>query len=219
MPTTSGTPALLDHVVIASPDLATAVDRIEHLTGVRAAPGGSHPTGTTNHLAALTVGGRPTGGYLEIVGPTRGTDPATVATFDIDRHTADAPRVAAWAIHPDSLEAAVAAARDAGLDIGDIQPLSRQTPAGELLEWRLTRHSDRVATGPVPFLIDWGATQHPSAAALPPLEIVSLTATARDPEALRRALQVLGTDLTITSGDADRLHLTVRTTEGDDVEL
>lgn len=35
-----GVPALLDHVVLAGPDLAQAVELVERATGVRAPPAG-----------------------------------------------------------------------------------------------------------------------------------------------------------------------------------
>ena len=46
-------PTLLDHIVIAGPDLQDLVDWFAERTGVVAAPGGAHPTGTANALVAL----------------------------------------------------------------------------------------------------------------------------------------------------------------------
>src|SRR5699024_8908953 len=62
-------PAQLDHVILAGPDLPEAISAVEQLTGVRAAPGGKHPTGTANALIAFTVGGRRVPHYLELIGP------------------------------------------------------------------------------------------------------------------------------------------------------
>ena len=62
-------PTLLDHVVIAGPDLAALVDWFAERTGVVAAPGGAHPTGTANALVALTVDGRRAPQSIELSGP------------------------------------------------------------------------------------------------------------------------------------------------------
>lgn len=64
MTETTTIPAELDHVIYAGPDLPEAIDAVERLTGVRAAPGGTHPTGTANALIAFTVGGRRVPHYL-----------------------------------------------------------------------------------------------------------------------------------------------------------
>ena len=61
-------PTLLDHIVIAGPSLEELVDWFRDLTGVTAAPGGTHPVGTANALVALTVAGQrrnPDGGLLQ----------------------------------------------------------------------------------------------------------------------------------------------------------
>ena len=125
-------PADLDHVVFAGPDLAEAISAVEQLTGVRAAAGGKHPTGTANALIAFTRGGARVPHYLEVIGPDpEGSTPAgEIAAFDIaDRH---APAVARFAIHPSDIEGVAARAEAAGVSLGDVRPLSRRTPAGEL---------------------------------------------------------------------------------------
>jgi len=64
-----GAPAILDHVVLAGPDLAATIDEVERRTGVRAPLGGRHPGGTANALIAFTRGGRRVKQYLELIGP------------------------------------------------------------------------------------------------------------------------------------------------------
>ncbi|WP_150307773.1 VOC family protein [Planctomonas psychrotolerans] len=207
-------PPLLDHIVIAGPDLAAAVDEVERLTGVRASPGGSHPIGTANHLIALTIDGERGTQYIEIIGP----DPARTGTelpskFGIDRLTGI--ELVAYAIHPVDIEAAAAQAAAAGVDPGPVVPLSRRTPAGDLLAWRLT-HSLVPSVSPLlPFLIDWGQTAHPGLSDLPALELVAFTATDPHPDSARRAVNAFGSPLDIARGDAPRLVVTVRGPRGE----
>ncbi|MGK9219492.1 MULTISPECIES: VOC family protein [unclassified Microbacterium] len=182
-------PRLLDHVVIAGPDLVALVRWFAQETGVSAAPGGVHPTGTANALVALTVAGERGPQYIELIGPDPDRKDAALPTkFGIAGLTA--PSVQTYAVHPDDLDATVAAARERGYDPGPIEPLSRRTPDGELLEWRLTRGEDVRLD--VPFLIDWGATAQPGLSAVPAIELVSLVRVEPDPGPLRRELDALG---------------------------
>ncbi|MGW3012670.1 VOC family protein [Streptomyces sp. NPDC001219] len=180
----TGGAAVLDHLVCATPDLDRTVAEVAGLTGVRPVRGGSHPgRGTRNEL--LGLGG---GAYLEIVGP----DPEQPAPdrprwFGIDALTG--PRLVTWAVRVTGIAARVAAARAHGHDPGDPYGMSRRTPDGGRLTWRLTP----PGTGLAPFLLDWGANPHPSAAAgLPVLPLVSLTAACPDPAAARAAWDALG---------------------------
>ncbi|MFB7087108.1 VOC family protein [Streptomyces sp. NPDC056296] len=198
-------PALLDHLVLATPDLAAAVADFTRRTGVAPAPGGTHlGFGTRNHLVGL--GGT---GYLEIIGPDPDRPPPDgPRPAWLERLTA--PRFVSWAIRPPDLDAAVAAARARGHDPGAVRPMSRRRPDGTLLEWRLT---DGVhPSGLVPFLIDWGSTPHPSAG-LPVTPLLALTATAPDPAEIRPPLSALGTALPLTAGPTG-LCCTVDTPRG-----
>lgn len=210
-------PALLDHVVIAGPDLDALVAWFAERTGVTAAPGGAHPTGTANALVALTVGGARGPQYIELIGPNPARpEPELPATFGID--SLSAPRVQAYAVHPADIEATVAAARASGYDPGDVSDLSRRTPDGTLLEWRLTRGEQRRLD--VPFLIDWGTTAHPGLADIPALELVSFVRTEPDPDPLRGILHTLGDGTAaVETGSESRFVLTVRRADGEVVTL
>lgn len=216
---TSPFPATLDHVVLAGPDLAAAVDHVERLTGVRGAPGGQHPTGTANHLIAFTVGGERVPHYLEIIGPdrVRGIAATDVATFGIN--TLTEPGVRTFAIHPADIEATHAAALAAGIALGEVAPLSRRTPAGDLLEWRITNGPDRTPDRLIPFLIDWGTTPHPGLSDLPTLELLALRVAHPDPAGLTTAYRALGVDVEVEQGAAAALTLVVVGPQGVPVEL
>ncbi|KPI18436.1 Glyoxalase-like domain containing protein [Actinobacteria bacterium OK074] len=176
-------PATLDHLVLATPDLAATVAEFTRRTGVTPAPGGVHVGfGTRNHLVGL--GGT---GYLEIVGPDpEQPEPQGPRPFGID----DLPsaRTITWAISPPDLDAAVAAALAGGHDPGPVQSMSRRRPDGTLLKWRLTQGSSTHPSGLVPFLIDWGTSPHPSTADLPVTPLLSLSASTPDPAAIRTLL-------------------------------
>jgi hypothetical protein len=188
-------PALLDHLVLATPDLAATVADFTRRTGVTPAPGGVHVgLGTRNHLVSL--GGT---SYLEIIGPDpEQSAPGRPRPFEVDGVTV--PRTVTWAISPPDLDAAIAAARAQGYDPGPALSMSRRRPDGTLLQWRLTDGDDAHPSGLVPFLIDWSTTVHPTASGLPTTPLLSLTASAPDPDEIRPLLAALDTDLDLTTG-------------------
>ncbi|MFF8480582.1 VOC family protein [Streptomyces antibioticus] len=190
-------PAHLDHIVLATPDLAATVAEFARRTGVVPAPGGVHiGFGTRNCLVGL--GG---GAYLEILGPDpEQSAPAGPRPFGVDG--LDSARTITWAISPSDIDATVATVRVHGYDPGDVREMSRRRPDGTLLEWRLTDGGTPHPSGLVPFLIDWADAVHPSASDLPLTPLLELTATAPDPEEVRPVLSALGTDLVIGEGPA-----------------
>lgn len=181
----AGAPAVLDHLVYATPDLDRTVAEVAELTGVRPVRGGSHPgRGTRNHL--LGLGG---GAYFEIIGP----DPEQPAPdgprwFGIDALTG--PRLVTWAVRVGDIAERVARARAHGYDPGDPEAMARRTPDGGRIAWQLTPPG--TGSGLAPFLLDWGRTPHPSGGGLPVLGLVSLSATHPDPEAARAEWAALG---------------------------
>ncbi|MFE1883000.1 VOC family protein [Streptomyces diastatochromogenes] len=201
-------PPLLDHLVLATPDLAATVADFARRTGVTPAPGGVHVgLGTRNYLVGL--GGR---SYLEIIGPDpEQPEPVELRPFGVDRLAG--PATVTWAISPPDLEAAIATARERGYDPGPIHPMSRRTPDGTLLRWRLTDSGSGHPSGLVPFLIDWGGSVHPAASGLPVTPLLEVTATAPEPDKVRPLLSALGTELALGEGPF-MISFTVRTPEG-----
>ncbi|MFI7638922.1 VOC family protein [Nonomuraea sp. NPDC049400] len=199
--------AELDHLVHAVPDLLAGVAAFAERTGVTPVAGGRHPGGTANYLVGLG----PTA-YLEIIGPDPEAAGPRPRAFGLE--TLAEPRLAAWAVRAGDIDATVRQAREHGYDPGDVQPLSRRTPAGTLLEWRLTRREDPAAISPVPFLIDWGETAHPAASGLPQLRLVSFTAIHPDPEALHHDLAALDAVLEVAKGPEPALEAVLDTPAG-----
>ncbi|PXY30330.1 hypothetical protein DI005_12130 [Prauserella sp. PE36] len=189
------TEPLLDHLVYAAPDIDELVTSFAERTGVKPVLGGRHVgRGTRNYLAGL--GGN---AYLELIGPDDPEAPeGKPATFGIDRLTG--PRLAAWVVRPPDIEATVERARAEGYDPGDIGPLSRRTPDGTLLEWRLTPNRGDRLDGLAPALIDWLDAPHPTTNDLPVLPLVSLRGFHPDPAALLAALRALDVELDVTEG-------------------
>ncbi|MGW7526717.1 VOC family protein [Streptomyces sp. NPDC054783] len=201
-------PPLLDHLVLATPDLAATVADFARRTGVTPVPGGAHPgLGTRNHLVGL--GGR---SYLEILGPDpEQGEPAGPRPFGVDR--LPGPRTLTWAISPPDLDAAITTARARGYDPGPVHPMNRRTPDGTVLRWRLTDSGHAHPCGLVPFLIDWGASPHPTASDLPVAPLLEVSATAPTPEEVRGPLTALNTGLRLTAGPV-ALSFTVDTPHG-----
>lgn len=200
---------MLDHLVLAAPDLGAAVEWFTDLTGIAPVPGGSHVgLGTANHLVDL--GG---GGYLEIIGPdTHQPEPEQPRPFGID--DLEVPRIVSWAIRTDNLDALIAQAREGGYDPGEPRALSRRTTDGALLEWRLTMPRFDYGEGVVPFLIDWGSTPHPTTRELPRTALLELSARHPDPSSVRPALVALRADLHVAFGELAALTAIVQGANG-----
>ena len=210
-----GVDPLLDHLVYAVPDLDAAVDWFEVRTGLRPAAGGRHlGLGTRNFLVRLGPAS-----YLEIIGMDVEHPPAPGATvpFGVDR--IGAPRLLTWAVHPVELDAAVSQLAAAGADLGAPRAMSRRTPSGALLEWRLATVLPLPSDGVVPFLIDWGSSTHPAAdPSLPTAPLISFAGTHPDPAAVTAVLSSAGMTLALEAGpvgltavlDTPRGRLTLR---------
>jgi hypothetical protein len=190
---------MLDHLVYATPDLAGTVAEFTASTGITPAAGGRHlGRGTRNVLVGLG----PTA-YLEIIGPDVGhpADPGSTPPFGIADLTA--PRLVTWAVHPPDPETTVGDAATAGVDLGPLRPMSRRTPAGAVLAWRLAVAEPAPFDGVLPFVIDWGTSQHPARdPELPQATLRNLTATHPDPTALSETLRAMRVRLPVADGPA-----------------
>ncbi len=195
--------SMLDHLVFASRDLAGAVERFAAATGVEPVEGGRHEgRGTRNYLVGLGDTA-----YLEIIGPDVERPGVEAAPFGIDE--LDGDRLVTWAVRPEDIEAAVVVAKEAGADLGPILPMSRRTPAGDVLSWRLATTYPAPYDGIVPFLIDWGSSRHPAGSGLPSVELLDFGATHPRPDEVSAVLAALDVALPVTSGEPG-LHATVR---------
>ncbi len=200
-------PQVLDHLIYRTPDLQVAIEQLAERLDVRATMGGRHPgRGTWNAL--LSLGER---WYLEIIAPDpEQAPPPPNSPLGAPGGTA---RLGTWAIRPPDIETAAARALEGGVDLGPVQPMSRETTGGELLEWRLTTGL-RPEHGLVPFLIDWGETPHPATSTPKGCTLLGLRAEHPDPDLVRPALAALDLDLALTQGPTPALIATIETPNG-----
>jgi hypothetical protein len=195
---------MIDHLVYATPDLQTGIDRIDKSLGVRATPGGQHPgRGTRNALLALGPAI-----YLEIIGPDpEQPKPSQPRPFGID--ALNEPRLVTWVVKENNLERRSSDAHRAGVTLGEVIPGSRKRSDGVLLSWRYTDPRTVVADGLVPFFIDWGKTPHPAVTAAPGASLVELRAEHPDADRVQRILKHLGLGLSVRQGARPALIATL----------
>ena len=203
---------VLDHLVHATRDLSAASADLAARTGVEPSGGGRHDGfGTQNRLASLGDGR-----YLELIGPDPDQPrPAAPLPFGLD--SLDRPRLTAWAVATSDLEGALALARAAGHDPGEIVAMSRTRPSGEVLSWRMTIGEETHGSNVIPFLIDWGATSadaHPAATSAPGLELVGMRVMHPDPGRPQAVLDALGVELRIEAAPRAALEATLATPRG-----
>ncbi|HEV7898617.1 MAG TPA: VOC family protein [Planosporangium sp.] len=195
---------MIDHLVLAAPDLAATVSDLERLTGVRPAAGGRHPgRGTRNALLGLG-----NAAYLEIIGvdPDQ-PHPTQPRPFGLDALTE--PRLVTWAVRVDDVDARSAAARCLGFDPGAVERRSRTTTDGQVVAARVTLGPGGVHTGLLPFLVEWETAAHP-ADALPVAPLTALVGVHPEPDRVRAALRAVGAELEVRSGSRVALIATLR---------
>lgn len=187
-------PGVLDHLVLATPDVAATATWLLDTTGVAPSVGGPHVgRGTRNVLCSLGDGI-----YLEIIGPDPEQDePSAPRPFGVDLVTG--PALVTWCVRPADLDEHVRIAAAAGVEYGEPEGMSRRSPSG-LLEWRLAMVRSDDDGGIIPFAIDWGATAHPSRTAAAGLRLEAIAARHPTPQRLETTLAALGVDLDIATG-------------------
>lgn len=203
---------MIDHLVLATPDVEATAQDVRRGWGITVTAGGSHTgRGTRNELAGLG-----NGSYLEIVGPDHEQpDPLSPRPFGVDGLTA--PALVAWCARPTRPLAEVAdRIRAHGIDIGSIAELSRARPDGVELHWRLTFPLlGPPHDGSLPFLIDWLDSPHPTATLPDEASLTFLHLTHPQPDLLRTVLAEIGhTEVIVVEQGAARLHADIWTPRG-----
>ncbi len=182
--------AALDHLVLATPDVAGTTELLARQLGVVPSAGGRH-LGRGTHNTLLALGGE---AYLEVIGPDPDApEPEGPRPFGVD--AISEPVLVTWAaaVPRHTLDSVLEAARMRAYDPGSAAPMQRRTPAGELLSWRLTMPpmtADGGLVGTVPFLIDWLDTptaMHPSQTSAQGCRLSAFTVHHPDPDRIRRS--------------------------------
>lgn len=165
---------VIDHLVLATPDVDATSAQIRSEWGVTVVAGGSHSgRGTRNELTGL---GDNT--YLEIVGPDAAQpehdDPRP---FGVDHLTQ--PTFVAWCARPaQPLGDVLSRLAAVGIDLGPAAEMSRMRPDGVQLDWQLTVPLlGEPHHGTLPFLIDWLDSPHPSSSLPHDAQLISLHIT------------------------------------------
>lgn len=198
----------LDHLIWAVPDLDEGVRDMEERTGVRAAYGGRHP-GVGTHNAILDLGGRR---YLEILAP----DPSQTRFSSFGALVRDLrrPKLLSWAVRTDDVRAVVKSAQRGGLRPGVVLSLSRRTPAGVTLSWRLLQIGGHDFGPLLPIFIEWCTEEHPSGQSPPGCALVSLSVRTPDADALRSHLGVIGMTQDVRNGEEPGLAAEISSPKG-----
>lgn len=202
--------ALIDHVILAGPDLSELEQYAQDRLGVRPQAGGAHAgLGTRNSLVGL--GGQR---YLELVAPDPDQpEPQRPRPFRVDELSE--PTLVGWALRASGLTEHVAQAREHGFDPGEPRAMSRTRPDGTELAWELTA-LDTDLGGVVPFLIDWGSTPHPSTD-LPAVNLLTLRVRHPGAERLSGILDALDASrgpIQLRVGEPARISVVVLTEDG-----
>ncbi len=182
----------IDHLVVAGGTLDAASAHMERALGLASTPGGRHARmGTHNRLLSL---GPET--YIEALAP----DPEAAAPghprwFGLDGFVNDpsaAPRLAAWALRVDDLDAAI---EDAPEGIGQPQAMERGA-----YRWRLTVPEDgnQPFDGLFPALIAWDGPDPAAALTDTGARLISLTLSHPNAGRLGWALSMLTDDDRVT---------------------
>ncbi len=199
---------MIDHLVYGARDLYKAVAELSERLGVHARPGGRHP-GIGTHNALISLG---PGTYLEVIAPDSSQPPPARLPFGLDVLTED--RLITWAARVAGIEGRAARARASCYDPGPVLAMSRKTPDGGQLRWRLTWRAEPAGDGLVPFLIDWGDTPQPSLGAPEGCTLIDLRGQHPRPDTVLALLRALEVDMEVGAGPRPALIATIQTPLG-----
>jgi len=184
----------LDHILWATPDLATGKRDIEILTGSTVTEGGVHPGGGTRN-ALLSFGDRR---YLEVIAPDPRQDPRGTPAEWMGKLRA--PGVVTWAVSGRRLERLLPKLPALAIATKGVLALSRRTPEGGLLEWKVLRLASHGLGPVVPFFIDWGTSKHPSESLAPTCRLEGLDLVHLKAAAVRQVFEALEIGATVVEG-------------------
>lgn len=197
----------LDHLLWAAPDLDAGIAALAASTGATPAVGGSHPGfGTRNAL--LSLGST----YLEVIAP----DPAQDLADNRGGRIAALPRpgLLTFAVRTPDLAGFAAAARAAGLSVGEPVAMSRTRPDGSRLAWAVQDADSGAHPDLVPFAIDWQGSPHPAATAPAGCTLIDFAVLHPDPAPLAAIYAALRVPVAVRPAPRPGLTATLATPRG-----
>jgi hypothetical protein len=139
-------PSSVDHIVIISDDLDTAIDNARK-AGFTVVPGGTHGDGNT-HNALISF---PDGTYIELIAPTPQGQAAEHRWFNRLRQGGG---LVDFCLLGKDLASEIAAVRARGIDYPEPFAMERETPDGTRLAWKLSTPPGAVGENGWPFMIE-----------------------------------------------------------------
>jgi len=139
-------PSSIDHIVIISDDLDTAIANAE-AAGFTVVPGGTHGDGNT-HNALI---GFADGSYIELIAPTAQGKTAEHRWFARLRKGGG---LVDYCLLGTNLAEEIAGVRQRGIDYPEPFAMERTTPDGTTLKWTLTTPPGDVGEKGWPFMIE-----------------------------------------------------------------
>jgi hypothetical protein len=148
----------LDHIVLATPDLELGIRAFEKTTGCRPIIGGSHRNlGSKNALAGVEDDNS---AYIELIGPDPEIPEGKLGARLAQEKETLSPYHCAILTH--DLQTVQERARQLGFEPCEILDMSRTTPDGIVLNWKVLFLEGHDLGGIVPFFIDWMDSVHPA---------------------------------------------------------
>ena len=194
----------IDHIVYAVPDLEEACKYLEWVLGVTPVFGGYHKTqGTKNALLNLGASC-----YLEILAIDDSNELIKDSRW-MGVDFVNEARVARWAIKSDSLLEDQQNLRHYNPTMGEIFAGSRETPAGDLLEWEMILPLVNPAVELAPFMVNWSSSSvHPTEALSEVCALHSIEFGHENPKATQDLFESLNVDHDIK--DANEAYITIQ---------
>ena len=140
---------LIDHIVLAVPDLQSTMQQFQDTYGIQTHYGGQHKDFGT-HNALVNLGDD---AYLEILAP----DPNNTTFAGKRWMGADLSQqsiVARWALKSSNLETDKLSLSNFDKKYGDIIEGSRQKSDGSMLRWKMIKPLPNPLVDIVPFMVD-----------------------------------------------------------------
>jgi hypothetical protein len=198
----------LDHILWATPDLTMGCSLFQELSGVPPAPGGAHPGfGTRNALTSFSPST-----YLEILAPDPSQD--LMGTWGEEVAALTRPCMYSFCLACEDLEAVATNAAALGVNVQQPIAMSRKTPDGTMLNWRIMRLEDPRWAGRLPFFIDWQGSPHPGSTTTGGATLEDLYALDPDPAALRAVYRAIGCDVPVYAGAVHGLVASLQSANG-----